>query len=191
MATVGLIIGILAALLLTLALAGVLIYNGLVRSRLRAREAWSAIDVQLKRRADLVPNLVETVRGYAAHEQETLGAVIRARSALQGAHGANQSAAADNLLTQALGRLFAVVEAYPQLKASDNFIALQKDLYDVEDKIAYARQFYNRNVLDFNTRIQVFPQSVFARMFGFEPAEFFESAEALDKVQVSFRQQAG
>lgn len=187
MVVVGSILVSLLVLLLALIVVVIAIYNGLVRSRLRTREAWSAIDVQLKRRADLVPNLVEVVRGYAAHEQDTLTEVIRARGALQQAQGANQAAEADNMLTQALGRLFAVVEAYPQLKASDNFMALQRDLYDIEDKVAYARQFYNRNVLDFNIRIQVFPQSILAAIFGFTPAEFFESKEAQGNVSVSFK----
>ncbi|WP_211364272.1 LemA family protein [Propionivibrio limicola] len=187
MGTVGLILSFVVALFVAGGLVCILIYNGFVRSRLRVQEAWSAIDIQLKRRADLVPNLVETVKGYAIHEQDTLAEVTRARSALQDAQGAMQAAEADNFLTQALGRLFAVVEAYPELKASENFISLQKDLYDLEEKIAYARQFYNRNVLDFNTRIRVFPQSIVAAMFGFAPMEFFESGERRGNVNVSFK----
>lgn len=187
MAVLGAILLAFLAILVILSLASWMTYNAIVRSGLRADEAWSAIDVQLKRRTDLVPNLVETVRGYAAHEQDTLSDVIRARGALQEAHGAHQSADADNILTQALGRLFAVVEAYPQLKAADNFMALQKDLFDIEEKIAYARQFYNRNVLDFNTRIHLFPQSILAAIFGFRPREFFEAQDAQSNPVVSFK----
>lgn len=168
-------------------LSVLLIYNRFIKSRLRVEEAWSTIAVQLKRRADLIPNLVEIVRGYAAHEQDTLTDVIRARSTVQDAHGPIQTAEADNVLTQALGRLFAIVESYPQLKASENFILLQKDLYDIEEKIAYARQFYNRNVLDFNTRINLFPQSVIAAIFGFKPKDFFESEGVQTNISISFK----
>jgi len=163
------------------------IYNGLIRSRVRAREAWSGIDVQLKKRADLVPNLVETVRGYASHERETFENVTRARSMLEQATGPAQAAQANNQLTQALRSLFAVAEAYPQLRASENFMALQTELTDIEEKIAYARQFYNRNVTDFNTRIQVFPNVIIANMFSFQPFEFFEAEEgAREAPHVSF-----
>lgn len=188
MAIVNIFLIALLTLVALLALWALLTYNGFIRARLRGREAWSAIDVQLKRRADLVPNLVETVKGYAGHERETLEGVIRARGVLQQAHGAAQAAAADGLLTQALGRLFALVEGYPQLRASENFIALQKELSDVEEKIAYARQFYNRNVLDYNTRIQTFPPSLIAGALGFEPVEFFEAAGLPAEVRVDFRQ---
>jgi len=163
------------------------IYNGLIRSRVRTREAWSGIDVQLKKRADLVPNLVETVRGYASHERETFENVTRARSMLEQATGPAQAAQANNQLTQALRSLFAVAEAYPQLRASENFMALQNELTDIEEKIAYARQFYNRNVTDFNTRIQVFPNVIIANMFNFQPFEFFEAEEgAREAPHVSF-----
>jgi len=163
------------------------IYNGLIRSRVRTREAWSGIDVQLKKRADLVPNLVETVRGYASHERETFENVTRARSMLEQATGPAQAAQANNQLTQALRSLFAVAEAYPQLRASENFMALQTELTDIEEKIAYARQFYNRNVTDFNTRIQVFPNVIIANMFNFQPFEFFEAEEgAREAPHVSF-----
>jgi LemA protein len=179
------IIGIV--LLLGLILVG--IYNGLVRSRVRTREAWSGIDVQLKRRADLVPNLVETVRGYASHEREVFENVTRARSMLQQAGGPAQAAEANNQLSQALRSLFAVAENYPQLRASENFMALQKELSDIEEKIAYARQFYNRNVSDFNSRIQVFPNVMIANMFNFERFEFFEAEEEAREVpDVSFTQ---
>jgi len=162
-------------------------YNGLVRGRVRCREAWSGIDVQLKRRASLIPNLVETVKGYAAHEKTVLENVTRARAMLEQAGGAAQAAQADNVLTGALRSLFAVAENYPQLKANENFLALQQELSDIEEKVAFARQFYNRNVMDFNTRIEVFPNVIIANMFNFDPFEFFEAEEgAREDVQVSF-----
>jgi LemA protein len=158
-----------------------------VRSRLRVREAWSGIDVQLKRRASLIPNLVETVKGYASHERETFEAVTRARAALQQAGTPPQAAEANNMLTQTLRSLFAVAEQYPDLKANQNFLDLQNELSDTEDKIAYARQFYNTNVLSYNTKTETFPSVFFANMFNFEPAEFFEAEEeARQDVHVSF-----
>jgi len=164
------------------------IYNGLIRARVRTQEAWSGIDVQLKKRADLVPNLVETVRGYAAHERGTFEAVTNARAMLQNAQGPAESAAANNQLTQALRSLFAVAEAYPQLRASENFMALQSQLSDIEEKIAYARQFYNTNVSNFNQRIQVIPNVFVANMMGMKPFEFFEAEEeAREAPQVSFQ----
>lgn len=169
-----------------LALWGLLTYNGFVRARLRCREAWSTVDVQLKRRADLLPNLVETVKGYAGHERATLEGVIRARSAVLQAQGAAEAAAADGQLMQALGRIFALVESYPQLRASESFLALQKELADIEEKIAYARQFYNRNVLDYNQRTQTFPPSLLAGPFGFAPIAFFEAASLPGEVRVDF-----
>jgi len=152
-------------------------YNRFVRSRLRTLEAWSGIDVQLKRRADLVPNLVETVKGYAAHERSTLEAVVQARAAVQQASGPAASAEANAQLTRALTRLLALAEAYPALRAAENFLELQSELSDLEEKIAYARQFYNRNVLHYNTCIHSFPQMLVAGLFGFEPFEFFEAEE--------------
>jgi LemA protein len=184
------VIVILAVLLGAVVLFGFVllgIYNGLIRSRVRTREAWSGIDVQLKRRASLVPNLVETVKGYAAHERQVLENVTRARAALEQAGSAGQAAQADNQLTQALRSLFAVAENYPQLRANENFLDLQRELSDIEEKVAFARQFYNRNVMDFNTRIEVFPNVFIAGMFNFEPFEFFEAEEtAREDVQVSF-----
>jgi len=163
------------------------VYNGLIRSRIRCREAWSGIDVQLKRRSSLIPNVVETVKGYAAHEREVLENVTRARARMEQAGTPGQAAQADNAITQALRSLFAVAENYPQLKANENFLALQKELSDVEEKIAFARQFYNRNVMDFNTRIQVFPNVLIANVFNFAPFEFFEAEEgAREDVKVSF-----
>lgn len=162
-------------------------YNGLVRARLRVKEAWSGIDVQLKRRSSLIPNLVETVKGYAAHERETLENVTRARAMLDNAGTAPQAAQANNMLTQALRSLFAVSEAYPDLKANQNFLELQRELSDTEEKISYARQFYNRNVLSYNSSVATFPTVVLANMFNFQPEEFFEAEdEARQDVRVSF-----
>jgi LemA protein len=166
-------------------------YNGLVRSRKRVDEAWSGIDVQLRRRASLVPNLVETVKGYAAHERELFEEVTRARGAVQKAGNAGQAADANDLLSQAMVRVFAVVENYPQLRASENFMSLRADLSDVEEKIAFARQFYNRNVLDYNTRLETYPDAVFARQFNFAPAEFFAADEAArSEISVTFSRPA-
>jgi LemA protein len=168
-------------------LSVLLIYNHLVRSRMRTLEAWSGIDVQLKRRADLVPNLVETVRGYSAHERSTFEEVAQARSAVHQARGPTQASDANAKLTGALGRLFAVAEAYPALRASENFIQLQNELFDIEEKIAYARQFYNRNALDYNTRINSLPGILVAQLFDFQPAVFFEAEEpARAAVKVEF-----
>ena len=178
---------VILAVLFILVLALVAMYNGLVRGRLRVREAWSGIDVQLKRRSSLIPNLVETVKGYAAHERETFENVTRARSMLDSAGTAQQAAQANNMLTQALRSLFAVAEAYPDLKANQNFLQLQGELSDVEEKIAYARQFYNRNVLSYNTSIATFPAVTMANMLGFLAEEFFEAEEeARQDVRVSF-----
>jgi LemA protein len=184
----GLIIGIIALVLVVIVVFWVIgMYNGLVRGRVRVKEAWSGIDVQLRRRASLIPNLVETVKGYAAHERETLEGVTQARAALQQASGPAQSAQADNMLTQALGRLFAVAEAYPDLKANQNFIELQRELTDTEDKIAYSRQFYNANVSSYNQKIVTFPSVLIARSFGFTEEEFYEAEEeARAEVSVSF-----
>jgi LemA protein len=166
-------------------------YNGLVKGRLRVREAWSSIDIQLKRRSSLIPNLVETVRGYASHERETLENVTRARAQLDNAGTAQQAAQANNMLTQALRSLFAVSEAYPDLKANQNFLELQRELTDTEEKIAYARQFYNRNVLSYNQSVQTVPTMFIANMFGFTIEEFFEvEDEAVrEDVTVSFSTQ--
>jgi LemA protein len=165
---------IIIAVIVVLGLILVGIYNGMVRARNRVDEAWSGIDVQLKRRHDLIPNLVETVKGYAAHEREVFEAVTQARAAAMGAQGPAQSAAAEGALTGALGRLFAVAEAYPELRASENFQQLQAELTNTEDQISGARRIYNGNVQDYNTRIQTFPGNVFAGMFGFTKREFFE-----------------
>jgi LemA protein len=149
-------------------------YNGLVRLNVRTDEAWSDITVQLKRRADLIPNLVETVKAYAKHEKSVFEEVTKARSALVGAKSVEETAKADNMFESALKSLFAVAENYPDLKASDNFRQLQADLTDTEDKIQAARRFYNGAARDLNIKIKVFPTNLFARQLGFAPRAFFE-----------------
>ncbi|MCB1039882.1 MAG: LemA family protein [Acidimicrobiales bacterium] len=162
-------------------------YNGLVALKNKVEAAWAQIDVQLTRRADLIPNLVETVKGYAAHEKETLDAVITARNAVQSASGPAESAAADNMLTGALKSVFALSEAYPDLKANQNFLALQEELTGTEDKIAYSRQFYNDTVNRYNTKIQSMPSNIIAGMFHFTEREYFEAGgEARGPVNVAF-----
>lgn len=162
------------------------LYNDLITGRVRVKEAWSQIDVQLKRRADLIPNLVESVKGYVKHEKSLLTEITRARSALLKAESPGEKAKANNMLADTLKSLFAVAENYPQLKASENFLQLQKELGDTEDKVAYSRQFYNTSVSDYNTKLQVFPNVVLAQNMGFKPAEFFEAEEA-DKKKVSVK----
>ncbi len=150
-------------------------YNDLVNGRNRVKNSWSQIDVQLKRRNDLIPNIVETVKGYAAHEKETLSQVVEARSNIQNATTVEEVAEADNMLTGALRSLFAVAEAYPDLKANQNFLDLQEELSETEDKIAYARQFYNDTVLKYNNLCEQFPSNIIAKIFHFEPSQFFEA----------------
>ena len=179
------IVLVVIAIIVVLGFVLVGMYNGLVKGRLRVREAWSGIDIQLKRRSSLIPNLVETVRGYASHERETLENVTRARAQLDNAGTAQQAAQANNMLTQALRSLFAVSEAYPDLKANENFLELQRELTDTEEKIAYARQFYNRNVLSYNTSIQTVPTVFIAGMFGFTAEEFFEVEDEADREDVT------
>ncbi len=163
------------------------LYNSLVKAKVRVQEAWSGIDVQLKRRSSLIPNLVETVKGYAAHEKAIFENVANARAALMGATDAKSASEANNQLTGALKSLFAIAEAYPQLRASENFQKLQSELSDIEAKIAYARQFYNGNVMDYNTKIKVFPNVLLAGPFGFKPADFFAATEEeRADVKVSF-----
>ncbi|MDE3097085.1 MAG: LemA family protein [Chloroflexota bacterium] len=181
------VVVVIVAFLLVFGLMMLGIYNGLVSGRLRVKEAWSGIDVQLKRRASLIPNIVETVKGYAAHEKTTFENVTAARAQLQQATGPAQAAEANNMLTQTLRSLFAVAENYPTLKANENFLQLQSELSDIEEKIAYARQFYNTNVLSYNTKTQQMPSAMVANMFGFQPAEFFEAEEAArEDVKVDF-----
>ena len=153
------------------------IYNGLVAKRQQCNEAFAGIDVQLKQRQNLVPNLVETVKGYAGHEQETLQQVIAARNSAIQAHSPGETAEAEGALTAALGKLFALAEAYPDLKANTNFLQLQGELSAIEDKIAAARRFYNSAVGDYNTAVEQFPAAMFASGFGFEKREFFDLGE--------------
>lgn len=153
------------------------VYNGLVSKRQTANEAFAGIDVQLKLRRELIPNLVETVKGYAAHEKSTLDAVIAARNAAAQAQGPAAIGAAEGALSSALGKMFALAEAYPNLKASENFVQLQTELSSIEDKVAAARRFYNSAVGDYNTAIQQFPASMIAGGSGFAPREFFDVGE--------------
>ncbi len=176
-ATGWIVLGII--ILLVLILIGM--YNGLVRARMAVKNAWSQIDVQLKRRYDLIPNLVETVKGYAAHEKGTLEAVIKARQQCIDASGVAKQAVAENMLTGALRQLFALCEAYPDLKANQNFGQLQEELSSTENKISFARQYYNNTVENYNTKIQSFPAVVFAPMLGFTPEEFFELEDAAQR----------
>jgi len=183
---------IVLAVVVVLAVWQVVLYNGLVRKRNRVDNAWAQIEVQFKRRRDLIPNLIETVKGYAAHERGTFEAVTQARAAASGAQSPAQVAAAEGILSQALGRLFAVAEAYPDLKANQNFLDLQAQLQDTENKIAVSRQVYNDTVLTYNNAIQVFPAMLMAGPFGFTRREFFEVEDAADREvpTVSFRPDA-
>jgi LemA protein len=169
---------IILVLVVLVVLYGVASYNGLVKLRNRVENAWSQIDVQLKRRLDLIPNLVETVKGYAAHERQTLEAVVQARNAAATAQGPAATGAADNQLTGALRQLFALSEAYPDLKANQNFSQLQEELTATEGRVAYARQFYNDSVLSYNTKIQSFPSVIFANALKYGPREYFQAEEA-------------
>lgn len=178
---------ILLGVAVLLAVAVVGLYNSLVRARNMVQNAWAQIDVQLKRRFDLVPNLVETVKGYASHEKEVFEKVTAARSMVAGAQTLGERQQAENVLSGALKSLFAVAEAYPQLKASENFSSLQRELSDLEAKIAFSRQFYNDTVLKYNNKIQVFPANILAGMFGFTAAPYFEaSGEERGPVKVKF-----
>lgn len=168
------VIGIVAVLFLYF----IAVYNGLVARRNQVREAWATIDTQLKRRYDLIPNLVETVKGAAAHEKDTLSAVISARNAAMSANGVDGKSSAEQGLTGALNKLFALGEAYPALRANENFLELQHELTDTETKIQSARQFYNTVVMGLNTQIQQFPSNVVARMFNITPEKLFEIDEA-------------
>jgi LemA protein len=182
-------------LVIVLVVLGVLLvwlwvtYNSLVTAKMRTDEAWSDISIQLKRRYDLIPNLVNTVKGYADHESKVFESVTAARSAAMGANNIHDKAAAENMLADTLKSLFAVAEAYPDLKANQNFAQLQDELVDAEDKIQAARRFYNGNVRDYNIKLQVFPTSLFANMMGFKQREFFEvenRAEVERPVEVKF-----
>ena len=165
---------IILGIVVVIILAMVAVYNSLVQKRIRCQEAWSQIDVQLKRRYDLIPNLVNTVKGYAAHEKETLERVIQARNQAIAAQGVENQAKAENFLTGALRQLFALSESYPNLKANENFAQLQEELTSTENKIAFARQHYNDSAAVYNTAREKFPNNMVANMFGFKPREYFE-----------------
>jgi LemA protein len=178
---------VIVVLVLLAVLMFVVMYNGLIRRKNRIDDAWAQIDVQLKRRYDLIPNLVETVKGYAAHERETFEKVTEARNMAVNAQGPAQQAEAENVLTGALKSLFAVSEAYPDLKANQNFLNLQEELTGTEGRIAYARQFYNDTVYSWNTKIQQFPAVTIASMFHFTPREYFRTEdESRGPVEVQF-----
>lgn len=178
---------IVIALLGAVALFVWFLYNSLITAKVRVKEAWSGIDVQLKRRSSLIPNLLETVKGYAKHEKEVFENVTKARAAMLGAKDAKEAAKADNQLAGALKTLFAVAENYPKLKASENFKELQEELSDTETKIAAARQFYNANVLDYNTKIKVFPNVILVKLFGFSEEPFFQADDASkEEIKVKF-----
>ena len=169
---------IIIVIVIIVILAIIRMYNNLVNLRNRVKNSYAQIDVQLKRRNDLIPNLVETVKGYAAHEKGVLEEVTKARTGVMNATTVEETSAADNQLTGALKTLFAVAENYPDLKANSNFQQLQSELSDTEDKISYARQFYNDVVLKYNNACQMFPSSIFARLFGFKEETFFQAPES-------------
>ena len=178
---------ILLILILIFIIVPIAIYNNLVALKNRLENSWRQIDVQLKRRADLIPNLVETVKGYAGHEKETFARVTEARTKLMQGGSVAEQAQAENMLAGALKSLFAVSEAYPELKANQNFLMLQEELTGTENKIGYARQFYNDSVMSYNQTIQQFPGNIFAGLFGFTEKEYFEIEEAAREVpQVKF-----
>lgn len=163
------------------------LYNGLVSLKTQIEEAWSQIDVQLKRRADLIPNLVETVKGYAKHEKGIITAVTQAHKAMLSAKGMDDKAKASDTLSGALNRLLALAENYPNLKANENFVQLQKELSDTEDKVAYSRQYFNNSVMEFNVKVRTFPNSLLAKQLGFGEKEFFGATEEERKnVKVTF-----
>jgi len=183
MELIWILVILLAAVLLWL----ILTYNGLIRSRNRVEEAWSDIDVQMKRRYDLIPNIINTVKGYAKHEEGVFTKVTQARTAAMGAKTVEEHAKAENMLSETLKSLFAVSENYPALRASDNFLQLQHELTDAEDKIMAARRFYNANTRDFNTKLQVFPTNLIAGTLGFTKREFFDAPDvALEAPSVAF-----
>ena len=185
--TASLIVVAVAVVVVVVLVVSVLMYNGLVRRRNQVDNAWSQIDVQLKRRYDLIPNLVEAVKGYAGHERGTLEAVTEARAVAISAQGPAEQANAENVLTGALKSLFAVAESYPDLRASQNFLELQRELSATEDRAAYARQYYNDTVLTYNNAVATVPQSIFAALFKFRPREYFQAGgEERGPVPVQF-----
>lgn len=179
---------LLLVIIAAVAIMAIGMYNSLVTLRNRCDNGWSQIDVQLRRRYDLIPNLVETVKGYAKHEREVFEKVTQARAAAVNAQSVKEQGQADNVLSGALKSLFAVAENYPELKANQNFLMLQEELAGTESKVAYARQFYNDTVMKFNMRQQVFPSNIIANMFGFKPREYFQIEEEVAKgpVKVQF-----
>ncbi len=179
---------IIIAIAVVLVLWLVFTYNGLIRRRYRVKESWADIDVQLKRRYDLIPNLIETVKGYAGHEKETFEKVTRARTDALGAQSVHDKEVAENMLTSALKSIFAIAEAYPQLRAVESFVKLQDELADTENKIQASRRFYNGNVIELNTKIETFPTNLIAGTLGFKKEEFFQlkQEEAKEPVKVSF-----
>ena len=183
----SIILIILIVIIIIILVAIVSLYNGLVTARNKVKNAWAQIDVQLNRRADLIPNLVETVKGYAGHEKTVFEDVTAARAGLMNANGVKEINAANNQLSETLKTLFAVAENYPELKANENFKELQAQLSETEDKIAYSRQFYNDTVLMYNNKCQTFPSNIIASLFGFKEADFFEAAgEARSVPKVEF-----
>jgi len=181
------VVQIIIAVVVIIILWLIVVFNRLVTLRNRTQEAWSDIDVQLKRRHDLIPNLVETVKGYASHERELFQKVTEARTRAMGAQTVKEKGEAENFLSSTLKSLFAVAENYPQLKASENFLELQRELTDTEDKIQAARRFYNGNARDLNIKIESFPDSLVAGIFGFKKMEFFGIEEAAEKEPVKVR----
>ena len=183
--TVIIIIVIAIIILLVFYVIGV--YNKLVNARNKVNDQFSQIDVQLKRRSDMIPNLVETVKGYAKHEEKTLTEVVEARNKMASANGINEELEASNEVTNALNKLFALSESYPELKASSNFMSLQSDLKETEDKLSYARSFYNDTVLNYNNLREQFPSNIVASIFGFKKIEFFKASEKeKENVEVKF-----
>lgn len=184
--TIWVVLGVIAAIIVVI----IGMYNGLIRLKNRVNEAWSDIDVQLKRRYDLIPNLVETVKGYASHEAGTLQKVTEARTAAMSAQSSGDTKAqakAENMLSSTLKSIFALSENYPDLKANENYLELQRELSDTENKIQASRRFYNGNVRDFNTKLQVFPTNMIGNMLGFKDREFFEAEEAeKENIKVKF-----
>lgn len=173
---------VIAVLAIAVVLWAIAVYNGLVRKRTMVEEAWSGIDVQLKRRTDLIPNIVSTVKGYAAHEKETLEEVVRMRGQAQNAQGVEATAQAQGQLGAALGRLFALAESYPDLKANQNFMELQSSLQDIEEQLQFARRYYNGAVRDLNIAVSTFPSNLIATRYGFTKAEFFELESAAERL---------
>lgn len=178
MKTGTIILIVIVGIVVLLVLYGVSVYNSLVTLKNRVKNGWAQIEVQLKNRADLIPNLVETVKGYASHEKEVFENVTKARSQVLNAKGVEETMQADAAMNSAIGRLLVTVEAYPELKANQNFISLQAELKDAEEKIRYSRQFYNDTTMKYNTNIALFPKNIFAGIFGFKEEPLFEATEA-------------